>query len=256
MGLDPSAAQNTRGVVDIPIPDFSGQRAGAEALDSVGKAMLEFGNKLQKEKEDHDLVKADADMRVRMDKARQVIELDPETPDAAIPQRWKQESELIIKEVGGGISSSRARELWEIRARGVQGEGDVWSQNLLRKRQVDKVGSDQCADFRQRIVCEVREQRGDPAPRTYADTLRAQISKHGFPHFRVWIVHEFFACNRTRRARNPSRNDADRRVRMSTCSGNDAAVRLHQHRIGGGELGLRVGALEKRDAVGVEQVGI
>ena len=178
MGLDPSAAQNTRGVVDIPIPDFSGQRAGAEALDSVGKAMLEFGNKLQKEKEDHDLVKADADMRVRMDKARQVIELDPETPDAAIPQRWKQESELIIKEVGGGISSSRARELWEIRARGVQGEGDVWSQNLLRKRQVDKVGGAYIT-----MASEAEEMAGDPSisPETYAsklDGLRALTAQH------------------------------------------------------------------------------
>lgn len=178
LGLDPSAAQNTRGVVDIPIPDFSGQRAGAEALDSVGKAMLEFGNKLQKEKEDHELVKADADMRVRMDKARQVIELDPETPDAAIPQRWKQESELIIKEVGGGISSSRARELWEIRARGVQGEGDVWSQNLLRKRQVDKVGGAYIT-----MASEAEEMAGDPSisPETYAsklDGLRALTAQH------------------------------------------------------------------------------
>jgi hypothetical protein len=178
MGLDPSAAQNTRGVVDIPIPDFSGQRAGAEALDNVGKAMLEFGNKLQKEKEDHELVKADADMRVRMDKARQVIELDPETPDAAIPQRWKQESELIIKEVGGGISSSRARELWEIRARGVQGEGDVWSQNLLRKRQVDKVGGAYIT-----MASEAEEMAGDPSisPETYAsklDGLRALTAQH------------------------------------------------------------------------------
>lgn len=178
MGLDPSAAQNTRGVVDIPIPDFSGQRAGAEALDSVGKAMLEFGNKLQKEKEDHELVKADADMRVRMDKARQHIELDPETPDAALPQRWKQESELIIKEVGGGISSSRARELWEIRARGVQGEGDVWSQNLLRKRQVDKVGGAYIT-----MASEAEEMAGDPSisPETYAsklDGLRALTAQH------------------------------------------------------------------------------
>ena len=178
MGLDPSAAQNTRGVVDIPIPDFSGQRAGAEALDSVGKAMLEFGNKLQKEKEDHELVKADADMRVRMDKARQHIELDPETPDAALPQRWKQESEAIIKEVGGGISSSRARELWEIRARGVQGEGDVWSQNLLRKRQVDKVGGAYIT-----MASEAEEMAGDPSisPETYAsklDGLRALTAQH------------------------------------------------------------------------------
>lgn len=178
MGLGDQPAQVTRGVVSVPTIDQSGARTAADALDKVGGQIREFSERIRKEKEDHELVKADADMRVRMDKARQLIELDPETPDAAIPQRWKQESEQIIKEVGGGISSSRARELWEIRARGVQGEGDVWSQSLQRKRQVDKVGGAYIT-----MASEAEAMAGDPSisPETYAsklDGLRALTATH------------------------------------------------------------------------------
>lgn len=145
----------------------------ARGIQKLGQATLEVAGRIQQANLDAELVKAETDLRVRMDKARQAIELDPETPDVAIPQRWKQESELIIGEVGGTISSSRARELWTVRARGLQAEGDTWSVNLQRKRQVDGVRAGFVA-----MAGEAEAMAGDLAisPETYAskiDGLRA-----------------------------------------------------------------------------------
>jgi len=150
----------------------------ARGIQKLGQATLEVAGRIQQANLDQELVKAETDLRVRMDKARQAIELDPETPDVAIPQRWKQESELIIGEVGGTISSSRARELWTIRARGLQAEGDTWSVNLQRKRQVDGVRAGFVA-----MAGEAEAMAGDLAisPETYAskiDGLRALNDSH------------------------------------------------------------------------------
>lgn len=145
----------------------------AQGLMKLGQAGVEIAGRIQKATLDHELVKADTDLRVRLDKARQAIELDAETPDVAIPQRWKQESDKIIGEVGGTISSGRARELWTTRARGVQAEGDTWSANLQRTRQVDKVRAGYVT-----MAAEAEAMAGDQSisPETYAtklDGLRA-----------------------------------------------------------------------------------
>lgn len=145
----------------------------ARGLVQLGQAGVEIAGRIQQANLDQELVKAETDLRVRMDKARQAIELDPETPDVAIPQRWKQESEAIIGEVGGTISSAKARELWTVRARGLQSEGDTWSVNLQRKRQVDGVRAGFVA-----MASEAEAQAGDMSisEDTYAakvDALRA-----------------------------------------------------------------------------------
>lgn len=145
----------------------------ARGVQKLGQATLEVAGRIQQANLDQELVKAETDLRVRMDKARQAIELDPETPDVAIPKRWQQESEAIIGEIGGTISSGRARELWTIRARGLQAEGDTWSVNLQRKRQVDGVRAGFVA-----MASEAEAQAGDMSisEETYAakvDALRA-----------------------------------------------------------------------------------
>jgi hypothetical protein len=113
MGLDPSAAQNTRGVVDIPIPDFSGQRAGAEALDNVGKAMLEFGNKLQEAETDRKIVTATNATRSELDKTKRSILEDPNVKPEDYEKVYQERSDAIFKNYGATIPGGKAKAVWD-----------------------------------------------------------------------------------------------------------------------------------------------
>jgi len=113
LGLDPSAAQNTRGVVDIPIPDFSGQRAAAEALDGVGKAMLEFGNKLQEAETDRKIVTATNATRSELDKAKRSILEDPNVKPEDYEKVYQERSDAIFKNYGATIPGGKAKAVWD-----------------------------------------------------------------------------------------------------------------------------------------------
>jgi len=113
MGLDPSAAQNTRGVVDIPIPDFSGQRAAAEALDGVGKAMLEFGNKLQEAETDRKIVTATNATRSELDKTKRSILEDPNVKPEDYEKVYQERSDAIFKNYGATIPGGKAKAVWD-----------------------------------------------------------------------------------------------------------------------------------------------
>lgn len=110
-----------------------------EAIQNVGKVAREIDDRIKKTETDQQLVKAEIDARTRLDRLKYDLEADAETPDAAIPARWRQESEAILKEVGQTIGSENARNLWMTRAKGWQGEGENWSVGLSRKRSVEKV---------------------------------------------------------------------------------------------------------------------
>lgn len=131
------AAQANRRIIDQPT--FEADDAMGSALQNVGKVGLEIAARVQRSQTDQQLAKAETDARTRLDRLKHDLEADPETPDVAIPKRWQQESEAILKEAADTIGSQQARELWLARAKGWQAEGETWSLGLQRKRTVDKV---------------------------------------------------------------------------------------------------------------------
>lgn len=150
----------------------------AQGLMKLGQAGVEIAGRIQHANLEQELVKADTELRVRMDKAKYAIESDPTTPIPAIGQRWKQESEAIISELSGTISSARARDQWLARARGVQGEGDVWSSKLQLGRQVDKVSADYAGMYG---AYAARAGDATVSPETYAnetESLKALVASH------------------------------------------------------------------------------
>lgn len=131
------AAQANRRVIDQPT--FAADTSMGDAIQNVGKVGLEIAGRMQKAKTDGEIIKAEIDARTRLDRLKLDLEADAETPDEAIPVRWRQESEAILKEAAGAISSESARTLWSERAKGWQGEGENWSVGLQRRRQVGKL---------------------------------------------------------------------------------------------------------------------
>lgn len=131
------APQANRRIIEQPTlaPDNS----MGDALTKVGQVGLEVAGRIQKAQTDQELVKAEIDARTRLDRLKRDLEADAETPEVALPDRWRQESEAILKDVSGKIGSERARTLWMDRAKGWQGEGENWSVDLSRKRSVEKV---------------------------------------------------------------------------------------------------------------------
>ena len=110
-----------------------------DALQRVGKVALEVQTRIKESQQDQEIIKAEREARTRLDRLKFDLEADAETPDAALPSRWRQESEAIIKETSGLITSGRAREMWMERAKGWQGEGENWTVGLQRKRAVEKI---------------------------------------------------------------------------------------------------------------------
>ena len=131
------AAQANRRIIETP--QTQADTSIGDALQHVGKVALEIQTRIQQSQQDQELVKAEREAKTRLDRLKYDLEADAETPDAAIPKRWMQESDAIIKETAAGISSETARNLWTERAKGWQGEGENWSVGLQRKRSVDKV---------------------------------------------------------------------------------------------------------------------
>ena len=123
----------------IEQPTFAADTSMGDALTKVGQVGLEVADRIQKAQTDQEIVKAEIDARTRLDKLKRDLEADAETPEAALPVRWRQESEAILKDASGKIGSERARTLWMDRAKGWQGEGANWTADLSRKRSVEKV---------------------------------------------------------------------------------------------------------------------
>lgn len=165
------AAQANRRIIEQPT--FAPDTSMGDALQKVGQVGLEVAGRIQKAETDQQLIKAEIDARTRLDRLRYDLEADAETPDAAIPVRWRQESEAILKEVGGTIGSERARELWMTRAKGWQGEGENWSVGLSRKRSVEKVRGQHITN-----VTELSASAGDMAisAETYAARQAAVLA--------------------------------------------------------------------------------
>ena len=139
MGLDPSAAQNTRGVVDIPVPDFSGQKAAAQALGEVGKTMLEFGNRLQEAETDRKIVTATNNTRSELDKARRAVLEDPAVKPEEYETHYKKLSDEIIKRNGAPIagSGSRAQAIWAQHTGDWQLNGTIQMRDATRRKQLE-----------------------------------------------------------------------------------------------------------------------
>lgn len=123
----------------IEQPTFAPDTSMGDAAKSVAGVGLEIAGRVQKSITDREIVTAEREARTRLDKLKFDLEADAETPDAAIPVRWKQESDAILQEVAGRISSGAARDVWSENAKVWQGDGEVWSYGLQRKRSVDKV---------------------------------------------------------------------------------------------------------------------
>lgn len=113
LGLDPSAAQQTRGVVDIPIPDFSGQKAAAQAVGEVGKTMLEFGNRLQEAETDRKIVTATNATRSELDKTQRDILADPNIKAEDYEKVYQERSDAIFKTHGATIPGGKAKAVWD-----------------------------------------------------------------------------------------------------------------------------------------------
>ncbi len=139
MGLDPSAAQNTRGVVDIPVPDFSGQKAAAQALGEVGKTMLEFGNRLQEAETDRKIVTATNNTRSELDKARRAVLEDPNVKPEEYETHYQKLSDEIIKRNGAPIAGSgaRAQAIWAQHTGDWQLSGTIQMRDATRRKQIE-----------------------------------------------------------------------------------------------------------------------
>ena len=118
----------------------------APVNDSVGKAVMQLGDefteiagRVQKSNDDREMITADRIARERLDRLKFDLEHnEPETPDAAIKDRWRQESTQIITEAAAGLTNGQARSLWTERAKGWQADGAIWSETLGLKRSVDR----------------------------------------------------------------------------------------------------------------------
>jgi hypothetical protein len=130
-------AQANRRIIEQPT--FAPDTSMGDALTKVGQVGLEVAGRIQKAQTDQELVKAEIDARTRLDRLKRDLEADAETPEVALPDRWRQESEAILKDVSGKIGSTRARTLWMDRAKGWQGDGENWTVDLSRKRSVEKL---------------------------------------------------------------------------------------------------------------------
>lgn len=132
------AAQANRRIIDQPTvtPDT----AVGDALQGIGKATFEIATRIKQSQTDQEIVKAERVAKEKLDRLKFDIEQTPsDTPDEDLTALWSQQSDDIIKEASAGIGATKARELWSERAKGWQGEGDLWTRDLGRKRGVDRV---------------------------------------------------------------------------------------------------------------------
>jgi hypothetical protein len=131
------AAQANRRIIETP--QTQADTSIGDALQHVGKVALEIQERIQKSQQDQQILKAERETKTRLDKLKYDLEADAETPSSALPVRYRQESDAIIKEMAAGITSETARNMWTERAKGWQGEGENWTLGLKRKRDVDGV---------------------------------------------------------------------------------------------------------------------
>lgn len=162
------AASADRRVVNIPVPNMdTGEGA---ALRAVGNAVSEFGQRIEKAKNDRELLTADRKVRESLDRLRFDIEQTPnDVPDEKLRQRYDEESERIIQAAGGQIGNAAIRDMWTERAKGWQGEGALWTDQLGRKRSVDRVRAGHVS-----AGAEIEAKAGDPA--LTRETIEAMVS--------------------------------------------------------------------------------
>lgn len=137
MGLGPSAAQQTRTVVDVPVVDNRGERVAAAALDNVGKTLFEFGTRLQEAQVDREIVTASRKTREELDKAQRDLADSGDVDPAEFETRFKAMSDEIIKRNGASIPGSRGQAMWAERAGNWQLDGTLRVRDLTRKRQLE-----------------------------------------------------------------------------------------------------------------------
>ena len=131
------AAQANRRIIEQPT--FAPDTSMGDALQKVGAVGLEIADRIQKSQQDKEILKAERETKTRLDKLKYDLEAEVGTPTSALPDRYRQESELIIKEGAAGITSETARNMWTERAKGWQGEGENWTVGLQRKRGVEEI---------------------------------------------------------------------------------------------------------------------
>jgi len=135
LGLQSGQAQQTRGVVSVPVPDTSGEMAAGRAQVEVGSKLFEFGQKLRQAQIDRDAVNASQKTREELDRAYRGLADSGDDP-TEFEQRYEHAATKIIADNAKLVPQS-ARELWTQRARDWQLEGTFQTRNLMRQRQLE-----------------------------------------------------------------------------------------------------------------------
>lgn len=164
------APVTNRRIIEKPrLPADDGVGKG---LSQAAQAIEEIQLRLNTERDEKQVAEADRRLRERMDRVKFDLEhTETDLPDAAIPVRWKEESEAIIAEAGASISSGRYREVWTQKARELQADGDIWSRTLGVKRGADRTRAETIA-----TVADIGATAGDAAiaPETFQRSVEEQ----------------------------------------------------------------------------------
>lgn len=135
LGLQPDQAQQTRGVVNVPVPDTSGEKAAGRAQVEIGSKLFEFGQKLHQAQVDREVVNASRKTRDELDRAYRGLAESGDDP-TTFEQRYQEATNKIIAENAKLVPNS-ARELWSQRAKDWQLEGTFQTRSLVRTKQLE-----------------------------------------------------------------------------------------------------------------------
>jgi len=136
LGLQSGPAQQTRGVVDVPVPDTSGEKAAGRAMVEVGSKLYEFGAKIQQAQVDRQVVAASRKTREDLDRAYRDLEQAGDLDPTQFEKLYRETSDKIISENAKAVPGG-GRAMWEERARNWQSDGVIQSRNLTRTRQLE-----------------------------------------------------------------------------------------------------------------------
>lgn len=130
-----SQAQQTRGVVDIPVVDNSGARAVAGAVDQAGKALVDFSVRLQKSVIDRSVAEANIGATNDLDKLKRKLSEGADDP-ITFEATYTEESDKIINTWAQKVPMG-GRDMWLQRAKQDQLNGTFEVRNLQRTRQLE-----------------------------------------------------------------------------------------------------------------------
>lgn len=136
MGLAPRQAQQTRGVVNVPVVDTSGEKAAARALGEAGRVVAEIGARITQADTDRKIVEASRKTREDLDREFRNLSESGDIAPEEFETRYREATDKIISE-NGQIVPAGGRDLWRQRALEWQSDGVIRTRDLQRQRQLE-----------------------------------------------------------------------------------------------------------------------